>query len=146
MSIEHDVVSNPMARWAQADDEARPVAKLDRRRVVGDACESPSMMQTENVNGAGARRARISSGIVELDSLTGGGLRPGSVWMVVGPHGCERSMFAAQLAIDAARQHVAHGTGDASRPRRRHRWSDRADEGHQLQLQVQIEHSASGRG
>ena len=59
----------------------------------------------------------ISSGIVELDALTGGGLDAGTAVLVMGPAGTGKSTIAAQYAAYAARQgkKVAYFTLDESR-------------------------------
>jgi circadian clock protein KaiC len=59
----------------------------------------------------------LSSGIPELDDLTGGGLDAGTAVLVMGPAGTGKSTIAAQYAAHAARQgkKVAYFTLDESR-------------------------------
>jgi len=59
----------------------------------------------------------LSSGIAELDALTGGGLDAGTAVLVMGPAGTGKSTIAAQYAAHAARQgkKVAFFTLDESR-------------------------------
>ena len=59
----------------------------------------------------------LSSGIPELDALTGGGLDTGTAILVMGPAGTGKSTIAAQYAAYAARQGktVAYFTLDESR-------------------------------
>lgn len=58
------------------------------------AAESRSEMPTE----------AVSSGIPELDALTGGGLDRGTSTLLIGPAGCGKTSIAAQWAATAARR------------------------------------------
>ena len=49
----------------------------------------------------------VSSGIPELDSLTGGGLDRGTSTLLIGPAGCGKTSIAVQWAATAARRGVA---------------------------------------
>lgn len=46
----------------------------------------------------------VSSGIVELDALTGGGLDRGTSTLLIGPAGCGKTTLAVQWAVTAARR------------------------------------------
>jgi circadian clock protein KaiC len=46
----------------------------------------------------------VSSGIVELDALTGGGLDRGTSTLLIGPAGCGKTTIAVQWAVTAARR------------------------------------------
>jgi circadian clock protein KaiC len=46
----------------------------------------------------------VSSGIVELDALTGGGLDRGTSTLLIGPAGCGKTSLAVQWAVTAAKR------------------------------------------
>jgi circadian clock protein KaiC len=60
----------------------------------------------------------LSSGISELDALTGGGLDAGTAVLIMGPAGAGKSTVAAQYAAAAAARglSIAYFTFDESRP------------------------------
>lgn len=51
---------------------------------------------------AGAAEQSVSSGVVELDEMLGGGIDRGSSTLIMGPAGCGKSALATQYAVGAA--------------------------------------------
>jgi len=123
-SIAHGVVvMERLSRTYGAERRRLRVAKLRGSRFregfhdynieTGGIVVFPRLIAAEYLS-VGAEDGRVSSGIDELDNLTGGGLDYGSSTLVIGPAGVGKSSVAIRYAIDVARmgQHASFYTFD----------------------------------
>jgi circadian clock protein KaiC len=123
-SIAHGViVMERLSRTYGAERRRLRVAKLRGSRFregfhdynieTGGIVLFPRLIAAEHLTGT-THGESVSSGIKQLDNLTGGGLDCGSSTLVIGPAGVGKSSVAMRYAVEAARsgQHAAFYTFD----------------------------------